>query len=159
MEQRPNLIYVLIILWTIIGILFLGLLITYTTNYLDQLNSKGSLSFSNSKFDTMMNFSLVLYILLFLFIVIFSFLLAYGTFIKKSWSWLLGIMISSFSGFFAYLGIQSLGNLIIMDNFSQMFANAYSTFQYVTFFMMIFFVPILLIILTRPGVKAYFGKT
>ena len=159
MEQKPNLVYVLIILWMIIGILFLGCLITYTSNYLDQLDSRSNSVLYDSRWDTMMNFSFALYFLLFLFMVVSSFLLAYVTFMKKSWSWLLGIMFSSFSGFFIYVGIQSLGNLIIMDYFDKIFQNAYSTFQYVTFFVMIFFVPLLLIILTRPQIKTYFGKT
>jgi len=158
MEQKPYLVYILIILWIVIGILFLGCLITYTTDYFDQLESRSDFHF-DSKWDTMMDFSFAISFLLFLFIVVFSFLLVYWIFTRKSWAWLLGIMISSFLGLYIYSGIQSIGYLIIMDYFDRMFDTAYFTFQYVTYFVMIFFVPLLLIIFTRPQIKTYFGKT
>ena len=128
MEKKPVLIYILITLWIIIGILFLGILITWTQYYFEQIESTSSSSFRGFQWGTMQNFSFILQFFLDLFIVVFAFLLAYGTFIKKSWSRLVGIMISSFFGFFIYLGIQYLGTAIIMDIFDQMFVNTYFNF-------------------------------
>lgn len=159
MEKKPVLIYILISLWIIIGILFLCVLITWTQYYFEQIESTSSSPFRGSQWDAMQNFSFILQFFRDLFIVVFAFLLAYGTFIKKSWSRLVGIMISSFFGFFIYLGIQYLGTAIIMDSFDQMFLNTYFNFLFITYLLMIFFVPCLLFILTRPNVKAYFEKT
>jgi len=91
--------------------------------------------------------------------VLSAFILAYGTFLKKSWSWITGVMLSSFLGYFAYSGIQLIWSLISMGNIDQLFANLYIGFHYTTYLLMIFFVPAILFILTRPVVKAYFGKT
>jgi hypothetical protein len=146
MEQKTNLIYVLTALWIIIGVLFLGSLITYGSYFFD------------SNFSPMF-FSSAAYFILLLFITMIAFVLTYGTFTKKSWSWLIGIMFSSFLGFHAYQGVMIIGNTIMMGNIDGIFRTPYSGFQYVTFFLTIFFVPILLFILTRPTVKAYFGKT
>ncbi len=159
MEQKPNLVYILIILWVVIGILFLGLLITYMTNYLDQIGSMGGAPLGDSQWQTMMNFSFAMYFILFLSITAFSFLLAYGSYMKKNWSWLIGIMTASFLGFFIFLGIQSIGTLIIMDYSDQIFSTTYSSYQYISYILLIFLVPCMLFIIIRPEVKTYFGKT
>jgi hypothetical protein len=157
MEQKPMLSYILIVMWIVVGILFFCQIIAYSINYFDQLDSVGSLS--GSQFEAQMSYSYLTYMILYLIIVIFSFLLAYGTFMKKSGSWLIGLMLSSFLAFYAYLGIQSIGMYIIMDYLDNIFATAYSSISFITFILMIVFVPCLILILTRPNIKAYFGKT
>lgn len=160
MEQKPNLVYVLIILWIIIGIIFLGLLATYTSNYLEQLESRSNSMFGgDEQWNALSDFYFVMYSILFLGIAIMSFLLIYGTFFQKNWSWLIGIITASSLSFWVWLGLVSIGSSIIMERIDQMFANLYSGFTFISYIMMIFLIPILLIILTRPNVKAYFGKT
>jgi len=160
MEQKPNLIYVLIVLWIIIGILFFGLLAISTTNYLEQLESRSNSIFGgDEQWNAVSDFYFVMYFILFLGITIISFLLIFGTFFQKNWSWLIGIMCASSLSFWVWLGLVSIGSSIIMERIDQMFANLYSGFTFISYIMMIFLIPILLIILTRSSVKAYFGIT
>jgi len=153
MNQKPKIIYILVILWIAIGVLFIGTAVTRTLNHLDYLDSIGASAMG--QFTTTMTFSYVLYTILFIIIVTLSFLLAYGSFIKKSQSWLIGIILSSFLLFFVFQAIYLIGIGVIMENLDQMFNN----FEYVAYVLMLFFVPCLMVILTRPVVKAYFGKT
>jgi len=153
MNQKPKIIYILVILWIVIGVLFLGAAVKRTLDHLDYLDTTSA--FGMDYFTTITTFSYVLYTILFIIIIVLSFILAYGTFIKKSWSWLIGIMLSSFLAFFAFLAIYLIGAGVIMENLDQVFNN----FEFVAYILMLFFVPCLMVLLTRPGVKAYFGKT
>jgi hypothetical protein len=164
MEKKPHLINILIVLWAIVCFFFLGLLVTHISDYKAQLESMddsysmGGSYFQDSKWNAIQNFNFVTYFILYLFLTISAFLLAFGTFIKKSWSWFFGMMFSSFLGFYVFLGITSIGSLMIMDNIDNMFTTPYSAFHYTTSFALIFLVPIFLFTLTRPSVKTYFGK-
>ena len=155
MNQKPKIIYILVILWIAIGVLFIGTAVKRTLDYLDYLDLTDASAMGQFTFTTAMTFSYVLYTILFIIIVTLSFLLAYGSFIKKSRSWLIGIILSSFLIFFVFQAIYLIGGGIIMENLDQMFNN----FEYVAYVLMLFFVPCLMVILTRPVVKAYFGKT
>jgi len=140
-------------LWIVIGVLFLGVAVKRTLDHLDYLDSTSAFGM-DSFFTTITTYSYVLYTILFIIIIVLSFILAYGTFIKKSWSWLIGIMLSSFLAFFAFTAIYFIGYGVIMENLDQMFNN----FESVAYIWMLFFVPCLMVFLTRPEVKAYFGK-
>lgn len=158
MEKKPAFVYILIGLWITIGVLFLIMLVIHTTYYIDQIATYSGGSFDESNFAVVMIFNLILQFLLFLFIVICSYIIAYGTFMKKSWSWLFGIILSSFLGFYIYRGIQLIGYSIIMRNFDQIFSHIYIGFQFILYVLIIFLIPSLLFILTRPYVKTYFKK-
>ena len=153
MNQKPKIIYILVILWIAIGVLFIGTAVKRTLDYQDYLDSTSA--FGMDSFTTIMTFSYVLYTILFIIIIALSFLLAYGSFMKKSWSWVIGLMLSSFLIYFVFQAISLIGSGIIMENLDQMFNH----FEYVANVVMIFLVPCLLALLTRPTVKTYFGKT
>ncbi len=159
MEKKPNFIYILTGLWVTIGVLFIIMLVIHTTYYLDQIASYRSILPGQSDFATSMTFLLILQFSLFLFIVICSYIITYGTFIKKSWSWLFGIILTSFLGFYIFQGIQLIGYSIMMGSFGLMFSNLYTGFQFILYILIMFFIPSLLFILTRPHVKTYFSKT
>jgi len=155
MNGKPSLVYVLIILWILVGILFAGTLIKRTTDHLDYLEqTEGYSSYFDDSFNTLQNFSFYLYALLFIAIIIISCLLVYGMLLDKKWSWLISIMLTSFLGMFLFMGIYMIGAASIMENFSEYFEN----FEFITYLLMIFIVPILLFILMRPEVKSHFGK-
>ena len=155
MNQKPKIIYILVILWIVIGVLFIGMAVKRTLDHLDYLDLTSASAFGRDYFTTIMTFSYVLYTILFIIIIALSFILACGTFIKKSWSWLIGIMLSSFLAFFAFSAIYLIGAGVITEHLDQMFNN----FESVVYILMLFFVPCLMVLLTRPVVKAYFGKT
>jgi len=153
MEKKPSLIYLLIVIWAVICFLFLGLLVVDISNYLEQSETMNQ----DSPFNTANNLNFIIFLILFLLIIISSFLLAFGTIFKKNWSWLFGMMFSSFLGFYVFFGIIAIGTAIIMGYFD-IFETPYSVFSYVTSFAVIILVPILLFILTRQSVKTYFEK-
>ena len=93
MIQKPNIIYLLVILWIIIGVIFIGIAISSTQENLDFIDSFGNYE---DEFSTMVVYSLISSLILFIICIILSFLLAYGTFIKKELFWLIGLMFSSF---------------------------------------------------------------
>lgn len=158
MEKKPAFVYILIGLWITIGVLFLVMLVIHTTYYIEQIASYRESPFGESNFTVGLKFNFILQFLLFLFIVICSYILAYGTFMKKSWSWLFGIILSSFLGFYIFQGIQLIGYSIIMKYFSQIFSNLYGGYHFILNVLLIFLIPSLLFILTRPYVKTYFKK-
>ena len=151
--------YILIVMWIVVGVVFLCYMIAHTLNYLDQLDSMSSSFLMSSGWDAYMNYYFATAFILYLGITIFAFLLAYGTFLKKSWSWLIGIMLSSFLGFFAYTGIQTIGTYFFMDRWDTAFSSLYSALAIISYIVMIIVVPCLLFILLRHEIKAYFGKT
>jgi hypothetical protein len=156
MEKKPAFVYILIGLWATIGVFFIIMLVVHTTYYLDAIASYNRFSLGPSDYVGYMTFMLIIQIILYLFIVICSYIITYGTFVKKSWSWLLGIILSSFLGFYIFQGIQSIGLFIIMGNFGQVFSNLYTGFQVILFILLMFFIPIILFIMTRPYVRNYF---
>jgi len=151
--------YVLFVLWIVVGIIFIGYFIVHSLNYLDQMDTISGSAFGSSQWDVQMTYSYVTYMVLYLIITVFAFLLAYGTFFKKPWAWLTGIMLSSFLGFFAYVGIQAIGIYVIMDYWDNLFSTLYSSLTFISYIAMIIVVPCLLFVLLRPDIKAYFGKT
>lgn len=155
MNQKPKIIYILIILWIVISVLFIGIAIKRTLDHLDYLDSISAFETVPFPITAITTFSYILYTILSTIIIALSFILAYGTFIKKSWSWLIGIILSSFLAFFAFTAIHLIGSGVIMENLDQTFNN----FESVAYILMLFFVPCLMVLLTRPGVKTYFGKT
>ena len=135
MNQKPTTIYILVILWIIIGILFLGRTISLLEYF-------GFYGFYFTTFT-----GLIVNIIC----IILSFLLAYGTFLKKELFWLIGLMFSSFLFYHILQGINSIGMIL-------RFSNLITFFYYVAPILFIFLVPCQLFLLTRPEVKIYFGK-
>jgi hypothetical protein len=135
MNQKPTTIYILVILWIIIGVLFIG----RTISLIEYLGLYG------------LYISTVISIIVGIICIIFSFLLAYGTFIKKELFWLIGLMFSSFLFYFVLQGINSIGMIL-------RFTNVIRIFYYVAPIFFIFLVPCQIFLLTRPEVKIYFGK-
>ncbi len=156
--KKTAFVYILIGLWITIGVLFLLMLVIHTTYYLGRIVSFRGITNDASNIAAGLNFYLILQFLLFLFIVISSFINVYGIFMKKSWSWLFGIILSSFLAYYIFQGIYIIGYSIIVKNFGQMFSDLYTGFQFILYVPIMFFIPSLLFILTRPYVKAYFRK-
>jgi len=151
-SKRSILIYVLVTLWIVIGILFIGTVFQRTSEYFDNI-----VSFSRhmgSDFIDYTTFYYVIFLILFVIIITFSFLLALCTFIKKNRFWLIGLMFSSFLLYFGFQAIYFIGFLIISEKSDQFFRS----FEYITYICMLIIVPLVILILTRPEVKAYFGK-
>lgn len=159
MNQKPKIIYILIILWIVIGVLVFGIAVKRTLDHLDSIDSisevpNDSLPTMNDSITTYVTFSYVMYTILYTIIIVLSFILAYGTFIKKSWSWDISIMLSAFLTYFVFTAIFLIGSGVIMGQLDQIFNN----FESVANILMLFFVPCLIVLLTRPEVKAYLGK-
>ena len=154
MEQKPKLVYLLIILWIIVGVLFLGIFISQIMSHLDYLESVRSYPVPMDKFMAQINFSYISYEVLYLIIIIFAFILAYGAYFNKKWCWLIGIMYTSALTFNVYMAIVMIGTFIIIGSFASM-----PNFQIIALISMIFFVPCLQFILTKPEVKIYFEKS
>jgi hypothetical protein len=145
-------IYVLVIFWIVIGMLFIGAVFQRTSDYFHYIDSfSGHMGGEIIDFTT---FHYALYIILFIIIIIFSFLLAICTFIKKGQSWLIGLMFCSFLLCFGFQAIYFIGFLIISGKSDQFFRS----FEYITYMCMLIIIPFVILILTRPKVKAYFGK-
>jgi len=151
-SKRSIIIYVLFILWIVIGVLFIGAVFQKTSEYFDNIDS-----FSRHMGDDFINyitFQHLLFIILFVIIITISFLLAYCTFIKKRKSLLIGLMFSSFLLYFGFRAIYFIGFLILSEKLDQFFRS----FEYITYMLMLIIVPIVIYIQTREEVKAYFGK-
>ncbi|MCK4364470.1 MAG: hypothetical protein KAW45_00295 [Thermoplasmatales archaeon] len=155
MEKKPTNIYILLILWIGISIIFSGILIIHTLRYLDTLSFHSG---SISELDLYISYSFILYLLLYLGIIILSAVSSYGTLFNKKWSWLIGIMFSSFLGYHVFLGIYMVGIMIINESFDNIFTDIQTGFQYIGYIFLIFLIPTSLFILTRKEVRAYFGK-
>lgn len=153
MNQKPKIIYILVILWIIIGVLFIGTAISRTLSTLDSLDIMGKSA--PDKFTASIIFSYVSYTILLIIIIILSFLLAYESYIKKDLFWLIGLMLSSFLITFVINAINIIGAGIIAENLFQMF----NSFEYIAYILLIFLVPCQIFLLTRPEVKVYFGKS
>ena len=152
MNQKPKIIYILVILWIIIGVLFIGVAISRT---LDTMRFLGFSSRGGSdEFTTAIIFQYIIYTILFVIIIILSFLLSYESFIKKELFWLIGLMFSSFLLYFVFQAIYFIGSGIIAENMVQML----NSFDYIAYILLIFLVPCQIFLLTRPEVKVYFGK-
>ena len=135
MNQKPATIYILVIVWIIIGMLFLGRTISLLEYF----------GFYGFYFTTFTG------IIVNIICIILSFLLAYGTYTKKELFWLIGMMFSSFLFYLVLQGINSIGMIL-------RFSNVFSFFYYVAPIFFIFLVPCLLFLLTKSEVKIYFGK-
>ena len=132
MNQKPKIIYILVILWIIIGVLFIGIAISRTLDtlhFLDSASRGGS-----DKFTTAITFQYIIYTILFIIIIILSFLLAYESFIKKDLFWLIGLMFSSFLIYFVFQAIYFIGSGIIAENIVQML----NSFDYIAYMLLIF---------------------
>jgi len=154
MTEKSKIIYILVILWIVIGVLFIGTAVQKISEYLNVIDSFGGFG-SPDDITKSMTFSYVVYTTQFIIIIALSFILAYSSFRKKSQSWLIGIILSSFLIHFVVQAIYFIGFAIIRENFGLIFSN----FEYITYMLMLFIVPCVIFILTRPKVKEYFGKT
>jgi hypothetical protein len=152
MVRKPNIIYLLVILWIIIGVIFIGIAISSTQETLDFIDSFGNYE---DEFSTLVVYSLVSSLILYIICIILSFLLAYGTFIKKELFWLIGLMFSSFLLYFVFSAINLIGGGIIRGSIGRMFDTDFHNFALIFF---IFLAPCQIFFLTRPEVKSYFGK-
>ena len=151
--KRSILVYFLVTLWIVIGVLFIGAIYHKYSEYSDYIGMYDRFGGPNS-FTNAMTFNYIAFIILFIIVITIAFLLAFFTFIKKSQSWLLGLMFSSFLLYFAFQAIHFIGFGVISGNLHQ-FSRS---FEYITYMCMLIISPLVILILTRPEVKAYFGK-
>jgi hypothetical protein len=149
---RSIFIDILVALWIIIGFLFICTAFQRTSDYLKMIG--GIIRFGEGFFATEWLFHWAFFTIIFILIIILSFLLAYGSIMKKTQSWLIGIMLSSFLIYFGLQGILILGLTIISEDYGDAFLNL----EFYANILIAFISPILIFILTRPEVKAYFGK-
>jgi len=155
MEQKPKLVYFLIILWIILGVLLLGIFITQIINHLDSLQSAEEFpSIYKNEYLRQITFSYISSEIFFIVISLFAFILAHAAFINKKWCWLIGIMYTSALAFFVYSAIVMIGNFIVQGSITGL-----GNFLVIVYISMIFFVPCILYILTRPIIKEYFEKS
>jgi len=92
MVRKPNTIYILVILWIIIGVIFIGIATSSTQETLDNID--GFIKY-NDEFTAFVVYSLVSSLILYVICIILSLLLAYGTYINKELFRLIGLMFSS----------------------------------------------------------------
>jgi len=151
MVRKPNTIYILVILWIIIGVIFIGIATSSTQETLDNID--GFIKY-NDEFTAFVVYSLVSSLILYVICIILSLLLAYGTYINKELFRLIGLMFSSFLLYFVFSAINLIGGSIIRGSIDHMF-DAFHYFAYIFF---IFLAPCQIFLLTRPEVKSYFGK-
>ena len=151
--KKSILIYFLITLWIVIGVLFICVIYYKYSEYSDYIGIYDRFESPNSWINAM-TFNYIIFIILFIIVITIAFLLALLTFIKKSQSWLVGLMFSSFLLYFAFQAIHFIGFGVLSGNLRQ-FSR---TFEYITYMCMLIIAPLVILILTRTEVKTYFGK-
>ena len=158
MEQKPKQVWILIIIWIIIGILFIGMFINETSTYFGNLKFYEDSTFFTgnqaNQFSTDLTFIYVVMVIFDILIIIFSFLLVYTSFYVKKWTWILGIILSSALLYTVYFGIIGVGRAIINGQLLEYFSN----FIAVVYTIIIFIIPCTIYLLTRPTVRKYFEK-
>lgn len=153
-NEKPIIIYILVTMWIVIGVSTIGIVAHRTSTFWDYIESLDRVNMPDN-ITNAMTFNYVFFIILFTIIIIISFLLAYSSFMKKSYSWLIGLMFSSFLIYFVIQVISSIGLFVIYGKFDVLFNNL----EYIVYIFMLFIVPIVIFIHTRPKVNLYFGKT
>ncbi|KYK20137.1 hypothetical protein AYK21_01580 [Thermoplasmatales archaeon SG8-52-2] len=119
--ERSAFIEILAALWIIIGFLFICIAFQRTSDYLDLTG--GIIRSGEGYFLSEMLFHWAFFTIIFILIIILSFLLAYGSLMKKTRSWLIGIMLSSFLTYFGLYGILILGLTVISEDYGDALLN------------------------------------
>ena len=150
MEQRPKLINILIVLWILIGILFISEAMYVVENYL--------CSTVPDVFDMVVQYIdlFAINIAFTILLSIFSVVLAYGAFKKKSWTWLVGLM---FAAYILILSIHESALSVSGLIFGILGDIAYSYTNLILPLCLTVLAALVIYLSMKPSVKAYFGKS
>jgi len=157
MEKKPFFIFIIMIVWILIAVFYIfrtAYLVYLFQNFNDMFNLHSIEMYSAQVFSYISN------ILYSLFFIVVSLILALFSFIKKGWTWIFGLMISSYlllsNGFES---INLLGVSIIGDRFNNIFGEMFYTLYFISMIALTILAIIIIVLSFNPSVKSYFGKT
>jgi hypothetical protein len=152
MDQKPKLIKILIILWLLVGCLFIIFAVDNELFYENIFKSSDE-DYKATAWYTLDDVYYVLGTISFLIQIIFSFLFAFVIYKKKTWSWTGGLILAS------YVSIY-YPHRLITNTARQMLNLPGNEYLSIGLDVIVTIFAILIIyLITHPVVKGYFGKT
>lgn len=157
MEEKHENIYILFSLWLTISFLLLGLFVYQVYAYSEYLNFSGGF---RSSFAASITFSQIWALIFSLILVVLSFLLVYGTYVRRGWGWIGGLMFSPYILlFYGNSAVILVGTLLLSGNYEVYFNNVYTVIYVIATIVLPFLAFFVVYLLFRPQIKTYFGKT